>query len=158
MHYATMSLEAIGALPVDDIAEPDAHLYLWTTQMYLRDAYDVVEAWGFGRPSSVLVWSKSPKGLSRSAFVCSAEFVLFARRGTLPTLDRNMGTVFDWPRQFLTGSGSTHSAKPEAFLDMVERMSPGPRLEMFARRARLDGWDYWGDESLGTAEMPERVA
>ncbi len=147
MPYETMGIEDIAALPVTDFAEADAHLYLWTTQAFLREAYEVVEAWGFGSPSSVLVWSKSPKGLSRAAFVCSAEFVLFARRGTLASLDRHMGTVFDWPRQFLTGSGATHSAKPDAFLDLVERMSPGPYLEMFARRARF-GWDYWGDESL----------
>ena len=50
-----------------------------------------------------------------------------------------------WPR-------GVHSAKPEAFLDVVESVSPSPRLEMFARRARF-GWDYWGDESLGTAEV-----
>jgi N6-adenosine-specific RNA methylase IME4 len=45
-----------------------------------------------------------------------------------------------------------HSAKPEAFIDMVEQVSPGPYVELFARRARF-GWDYWGDQSLGTAEM-----
>jgi N6-adenosine-specific RNA methylase IME4 len=45
-----------------------------------------------------------------------------------------------------------HSAKPEAFLDLVEQVSPGPYLELFARRARF-GWDYWGDESLETAEV-----
>jgi N6-adenosine-specific RNA methylase IME4 len=40
-----------------------------------------------------------------------------------------------------------HSAKPEAFLDVVEQVSPGPYLELFSRRARL-GWDTWGDEAL----------
>lgn len=50
-----------------------------------------------------------------------------------------------WPR-------GRHSEKPEAFLDLVERISPGPYLELFARRDRL-GWDTWGDESLGTAEL-----
>lgn len=40
-----------------------------------------------------------------------------------------------------------HSAKPEAFLDLVEQVSPGPYLELFARRQRL-GWDTWGDEAL----------
>lgn len=55
-----------------------------------------------------------------------------------------------WPR-------GPHSRKPEAFLDLVEQQSPGPYLEMFARRARF-GWDYWGDESLGTAELPQEAA
>jgi N6-adenosine-specific RNA methylase IME4 len=52
---------------------------------------------------------------------------------------------FQWPR-------GLHSEKPEAFLDLVERMSPGPYVELFARRDRL-GWDTWGNESLGTAEV-----
>jgi N6-adenosine-specific RNA methylase IME4 len=47
-----------------------------------------------------------------------------------------------------------HSAKPDGFLDVVEQVSPGPYLELFARRARF-GWDYYGDESLGTAHMEE---
>jgi hypothetical protein len=62
-------------------------------------------------------------------------------------LMRAPSSWFNWPR-------GAHSAKPEAFLDHVEQVSPGPYLEMFARRARF-GWDYWGNESLGTAELPE---
>ena len=55
-----------------------------------------------------------------------------------------------WPR-------GKHSQKPEAFLDLVEQMSPAPRVELFARRDRL-GWDTWGNEALGTAQMPEVTA
>jgi N6-adenosine-specific RNA methylase IME4 len=58
---------------------------------------------------------------------------------------------FNWKRQ------REHSAKPDAMLDMVESVSPGPYVELFARRARF-GWDYWGDQSLGTAELPEAAA
>jgi N6-adenosine-specific RNA methylase IME4 len=54
---------------------------------------------------------------------------------------------FNWKRM-----GKAHSRKPDAFIDMVEQASPGPYVEMFARRARF-GWDYWGDESLGTARL-----
>ena len=85
----------------------------------------------------MLVWSKPPKGVC-GTWVCSAEFCIFARRGTLPALRRHIGTVFEWPR-------SRHSAKPEAFQDMVETISPGPYLELFARRPRLN-WTVWGNE------------
>ncbi len=68
------------------------------------------------------------------------------------------GVVF-WRQRYLRGNGGKeHSAKPEGFMDLVERVSPEPRLEMFARRARLAGWDYWGDQSLGTAELPGAAA
>jgi N6-adenosine-specific RNA methylase IME4 len=85
--------------------------------------------------------------------VNASEFVIFARRGTLPALRRVDRTWFEWPRPYITGGGPTHSAKPEAFLDMVEQVSPEPRVELFARRDRL-GWQTWGDQSLGTATMP----
>src|SRR3954471_2069278 len=60
--YERMDLDAIKAVPVPDLAEDDAHLYLWTTNRFLRDAYEVVEAWGF-RPSTLLTWCKAPMGI-----------------------------------------------------------------------------------------------
>jgi N6-adenosine-specific RNA methylase IME4 len=61
-------------------------------------------------------------------------------------LSRASSSWFNFPR-------GEHSAKPEAFLDLIEQVSPGPYLEVFARRARF-GWDYAGDGSLGTVEIP----
>jgi N6-adenosine-specific RNA methylase IME4 len=139
-----MTLKEIRNLPVSTLAEGDAHLYLWTTQRYLRGAFDIAYCWGF-TTRLVLTWNKPAKGLSTGPFVNSSEFVLFAAQGSPGRLSSHMGTVFNWPR-------GKHSEKPEAFLDLVETVSPGPYLEMFARRDRL-GWDTWGNESLGTAEM-----
>lgn len=73
-------------------------------------------------------------------FMSTTEFVLFCRRGSLRAKQRVDRQWFEWPR-------GAHSAKPEAFLDMVEATSPGPYLELFARRQRL-GWDTWGNEAL----------
>jgi N6-adenosine-specific RNA methylase IME4 len=145
--YASMAVEEIKALPVASLADPEgAHLYLWTTNRYLRDAFDVMEAWGF-RYGQTVVWAKKFKGgVIGGAFPMNVEFVLFGRRGSLRHLKRAPSQWFQWPRS------ETHSRKPDAFLDLVEQTSPGPYVELFARRARF-GWDYWGDESLGTAEM-----
>jgi N6-adenosine-specific RNA methylase IME4 len=146
--YPTMNVEAIAALPVGDLAERDAHLYLWTTNRYLREAFGVVEAWGF-RFSQVLIWPKKPMGIGvGGTFQTNAEFILFARRGSLKAKTRLDTCWFPWPRL-----GNAHSGKPPAMQDMVEQVSPGPYVELFARRDRL-GWDTWGDESLQTAEMP----
>lgn len=155
--YSRMSLDEIKALSVAAWAESDAHLYLWTTNGFLRDAYTVVEAWGF-KPSTLLTWCKAPMGLGLGgAYTITTEFVIFARRGSLAPLQRRDSTWFSFKRPCNHNGAPAHSAKPEGFLDVVEQVSPGPYLEMFARRARF-GWDYWGDESLGTAEMPEAVA
>jgi N6-adenosine-specific RNA methylase IME4 len=145
LSYPTMSLEEIAALPVANMAEDDAHLYVWTVNRYIEATYDIVRAWGF-KPAALLTWAKAPMGLGPGgAYSQTSEHVLYARRGRDVRLAREDSTWWQWPR-------GEHSAKPEAFLDMVERVSPAPRLELFARRARF-GWDYWGNQSLGTAEM-----
>jgi N6-adenosine-specific RNA methylase IME4 len=159
MPYKTMAVAEIAALPVGDFAEPDAHLYLWTTQRYLRDSFDIAEAWGF-KVATTLVWCKKPFGLKvGGTFPSSVEFIQFCRRGNLPALARADKQWWDWPRRIAAPVGrgerrsALHSAKPEAFLDIVEQVSPGPYLEVFARRARF-GWEYAGDGSLGTVAIP----
>lgn len=215
--YPTMPLPEIEDLPVAALATVEAHLYLWTTAGFLREAYGVAEAWGF-EPMYPLLWCKESKGRGLGGkFQSNVEFVLFcrnregalrvtsyladaieaagltrrdidramgtsdmagwwasrlARRAKVPTWDQwlrlkaivGFGDDFDaeireadeerrsdrrcntrwwvWPR-------AAHSAKPDAFLDVVEQVSPGPYAELFSRRARF-GWDYpIGDQALG---------
>jgi N6-adenosine-specific RNA methylase IME4 len=151
--YGTMSIDDIAALR--PAAGDDAHLYLWTTDEHLLDgsAPRVAREWGFA-PERLLVWRKPNSGQGHG-WRPSHEVVVLARRGALPLADVSLPTVCDWRQVYVRSGGSVgklHSAKPDGFLDAVERVSPGPYLEMFARRARF-GWDYWGDESLGTADM-----
>lgn len=135
--YASLSVDDIARLPVRDLMEGGAHLYLWTTNRYLEDAYEVAREWGF-RPAQVLVWCKPPIGMGPGgAYANTAEFVIFGRRGSLPARERAESTWWVWSR------AGGHSTKPQAFLDLVERVSPGPYVELFARQPRL-GWDHWG--------------
>jgi N6-adenosine-specific RNA methylase IME4 len=154
--YAVLTVDEIAALPVSDLAERDAHLYLWTFGAFIPRAYDVARAWGFV-PSALLTWCKEPMGLGfGGAFVPSAEHVLFCRRGVLPHKTRWRSTWFQFKRPGYNqpgyGPGPAHSAKPDGFLDIVEQVSPGPYVELFARRHRL-GWDVWGNESANTASL-----
>lgn len=142
--YGCMTVEDICELPISELADRDAHLYLWTTNRYLRDAYYVAEAWGFA-PTKPLVWAKEPMGFMGRPFTSSVEFVLFCRRGVLRHLADAGRQWWNWPR-------SEHSAKPEAFLDLVEQVSPGPYLELFARRNRF-GWDTWGNECFEHVDL-----
>ncbi len=74
-----MTVDAIKALPVPDLTDANAHLYLWTTNRYLRDAFDIAEAWGF-LFSQALVWCKPPMGIGPGgAFSQTTEYVIFAR-------------------------------------------------------------------------------
>lgn len=148
-HYSLMTVEKIAELapPVAD----QAHLYLWALAQHVDWAYVVAEAWGF---DPVILWTWRKPGLGTGRFQCNTEHVLVARRGSrhgnpFGTGGRNAattgGTCFDWPR-------AAHSVKPDEFYDLVERLSSGPRLELFARRQRL-GWDSWGNECRCDAEM-----
>lgn len=108
---------------------------------------EVAEAWGFDVVSEI-VWDKINFGLGKFPRP-QHEIVLVCRRGALPFSPNNIGSVQRWRRVYGSGNGGkVHSSKPPAFLDLVERASPGPYVELFARTSRL-GWDQWGDESLG---------
>ncbi|MCL2780011.1 MAG: MT-A70 family methyltransferase [Actinomycetia bacterium] len=135
-HYPLMDIAAITALPVADLAEPDAHLWLWTTNAALEQAYAVVRAWGF-TPRSLLTWLKPRLGLGHYLRNCT-EQLIFATKGKAPVLVRNQPNWLFAIRQ-------DHSHKPEELYDIIERCSPGPYVELFARRPRR-GWDAWGNE------------
>jgi N6-adenosine-specific RNA methylase IME4 len=134
-HYPTMSIDDICRLPVSGRVKTKAHLWLWTTNSFLREAFDVVDAWGF-EYKSAMVWAKPQLGLGNYVRV-SHELLLIASRGNLA------GRATD-QRSWLEHDRMKHSAKPEVFRQVIEEISPGPYLELFAR-TKADGWDSWGN-------------
>lgn len=144
--YSTMSVQDILALPVRDLASRNCHLYLWTTNGFLRDAFGVLQAWGFTY-STTLVWAKNPMGGGLGgAFGISTEYVLFGYRGRVKARSKIRGTWFNWKRPYDERGKPKHSAKPPEFFEMVEQVSHRPRVELFAREART-GWACWGDQA-----------
>ncbi len=152
-HYATMATWEIAMMPVEEIAAPDAHLYLWTTDSHIFEAGAVMKAWGF-RYIQILPWikvnedGKLQMGTGHYWRHCS-EVVLFGVRGRLKPLVRDELAVFWAPR-------GKHSEKPGEFYEKVERFTPGPRVDIFARKSR-EGWTTWGDQAPA-AEPPARTA
>lgn len=149
-HYATMSLSEIVAMgpEVAAVAAPDAHLYLWCTNGFIEEAHEVVRAWGFRTDNKQLItWVKMTNDRSRVRigmgrnYRNATEQCIFATRGRLPVLLRNVPNVIFAPR-------TMHSAKPQEFYDTVVSMSPAPRLELFSRVVR-DGFEGWGFEHPG---------
>ncbi len=143
--YSTMRVEDMASLPVGDLAEPDdCHLYLWVTSRTLRHGLDLLEAWGF-RHVTNLVWVKHRIGTGRY-FVHQHELVLFGMKGTRLLAETGVPDVF-------YGKRTSHSTKPPEFYDLVRKVSPGPRLEMFARQEN-QGFDSWGAQATTTKEIP----
>lgn len=148
-HYRTMSLARITALPVGSLAARDAHLWLWTTNALLPKAYEVAEAWGF-TVRSPLTWVKFRLGLGgRYQLRNATEQLLFCTRGRAPLGSRSQPTWFNAPV-------TEHSRKPAEQFAIIERVSPGPYLELFARRRPESNqpWAVWGDQVASDIRIP----
>lgn len=148
-HYRTMSLARIKALPVGALAARDAHLWLWTTNALLPKAYEVAEAWGF-TVRSPLTWVKFRLGLGgRYQLRNATEQLLFCTRGRAPLGSRSQPTWFNAPV-------TEHSRKPAEQFAIIERVSPGPYLELFARRRPESNqpWAVWGDQVNSDIRIP----
>jgi N6-adenosine-specific RNA methylase IME4 len=138
--YSGMSLEEINALPVSDLAADDALLWLWTTNAFLPDAFQVIQSWGF-QYRAALVWGKNHIGLGDWLRVQTEHCLMASRGRPLVTLG-NQSTL-------LLAPAREHSRKPEEFYTLVESLCPTPplgRIELFARGER-PGWRVWGHES-----------
>lgn len=134
----TMNLEGAAAFDVQRWVpeEGPCHLYLWVTDAYAGDVYQVIRAWGF-EPKAWLIWVKDRIGMG-NYFRHQHEPCVFAVKGRLRLKRLDASTVFNAPV-------GAHSEKPDAFYSLVESCSPGPYLDVFARRHRA-GWDVFGDE------------
>jgi N6-adenosine-specific RNA methylase IME4 len=137
LDYPTMSLDEIKALPVGDLAQPDAHIYLWVTHKFLPFGLELLDAWDF-RYQCVMTWRKNV-GITPFSWMYDTEHVLFGRRGNLPLEQLGLRLSFDAP---VAG----HSIKPDVFYERVTAASPGPRLDMFPG-VEHDGFEPWGLEA-----------
>jgi N6-adenosine-specific RNA methylase IME4 len=151
MPYQTMSLEDIKALPVADHAAPGAHLWLWTTNEFLRAGFEVMEAWGF-KYLAPIHWLK-PSGIG-NWFVHRTQTMLFGYRERC-----EFPRARYLPNVIETSQPTAHSAKPDATYGYIESVSPGPRLELFARPwtpmfPKREGWHVWGNEIVSDITLP----
>jgi N6-adenosine-specific RNA methylase IME4 len=136
--YMAIDLGNLKNLPIPDLAAERCHLHVWTLpNRHHLLAYDIIEQWGF-RPVSEFVWVKPSFGRG-SYWRMSHE--------TLVTAVRSDNDRFEdrWLRSWLEAPRGRHSQKPDAVRALIERGSPGPRLELFARK-RATGWYAWGHE------------
>jgi N6-adenosine-specific RNA methylase IME4 len=148
--YGTMSVAEICALPVADLTASRAHLYLWVPNALVQEGLAVMTAWGFTYKSNI-VWYKTrkdggPDGRGVGFYFRNVtEMLLFGVRGskarTLAPGRRQTNIIVSRKRE--------HSRKPDEQYEIIERCSPGPYLELFARHERSD-WTAWGNEAPRT--------
>ena len=147
--YPSMTVGEIAALPVVELAEDDAMLFLWTTNSHLHAALHVMEAWGFGYKTMV-TWVNTAMGTSHWLRNIT-EHALVGVRGR-PLIDlTNQTTVIH------AGVKRKHSRKPIEFYEMVESLCAGSKLELFGREKRK-GWDVHGMTESTTADLALNVS
>lgn len=150
--YPTMNVESIKALPIQDIVQNSAHLYLWVTNPFLSEGLAVCEAWGF-EYKTLITWLKTYKdgrpemGMGYYFRGCT-EHLIFGVKGKKKILNKTTRNFFEAvnPRR--------HSQKPNCVRNMIVECSGDvPRIELFARQ-RVKGWDVWGNQVEDDPQLP----
>ena len=144
-HYNCMEIEEIKNLPVKDLSKEDCILFLWVTFPMLKEAFEVIEAWGFQYSTCGFNWIKKNKSREGWFFGlgnwtrANSELCLIATKGKPIRQSPNVFQIIDTPRE-------EHSKKPDCVRDkIVELMGDLPRIELFARE-KIKGWDVYGNE------------
>ena len=144
--YGVMSLREIKELPVADVLADDAFLFCWTINKFVRHTFDIVESWGASY-SFLMSWAK-PQGIQvPGGPMFNGEWCVIGRKGSPAYRDQRMFfTANAWPR-------GANSEKPEQFYDLLRRVTPEPRLDIFSRR-RIPGFESWGGEAPEGPALP----
>ncbi len=152
--YETMPLADIKALPVSEIADSKAHLYLWVPNALLPEGLAVMDAWGFEYKGNI-VWEKvrkdgMPDGRGVGFYFRNVtELLLFGiKKKSVPnrTLSPARSQV-----NLIRSQKREHSRKPDEIIPIIESCSLPNRIELFARGSR-EGWDMWGNQAVATYE------
>ena len=137
-HYPTLTLDQLAALPIDQVAERDCLLFLWSTSPHLDQAIELGKAWGFAWATVAFVWDKrrpNPGFYTMS----ECELCLVFKKGKIPR-PRGARNV----RQLVSARREAHSRKPSEVRLGIERMFPSQaKIELFARE-EAEGWSSWG--------------
>jgi len=138
-HYHTMTIEELCELPIADLSEDNAVLFMWVTSPKLFDAKKVIDAWGFDYKTS-FIWDKVKHVMGHYNSV-RHEILLVCVRGSFPKQNNTLhDSVISIERT------DEHSEKPEYFRKLIEEMYPNSKkIELFARK-KSEGWDAWGNE------------
>tara|TARA_B100000424_G_scaffold45809_1_gene31608 strand:- start:384 stop:938 length:555 start_codon:yes stop_codon:yes gene_type:complete len=144
--YKTMSIKDICNLPVKNITQNDALLFMWVVDSHLKKSFDIIDAWGFKFATVGFVWVKQTKNnnfyYNLGAYTMkSTELCLIGLKGKLKNIKKSNNV-----KSLLLADRTIHSKKPDEIRKrIVDLCGDIPRIELFARQ-RVEGWDCYGNE------------
>ena len=140
-HYPTVTLDHLKRLQVQNIAEENSLLFLWSTSPHLDQAIDLGKTWEFQWATVAFVWNKERTNPGFYT-LSQCELCLVFKRGKIPT-PRGARNI----RQLVEAERQAHSSKPEEVRERIAKMFPQQRkIELFARE-RVSGWQAWGHQA-----------
>ena len=164
-HYDCLDFPALASLPVANLAADDCALFLWATDPLLPRALELIEAWGFEYKTVAFYWVKLNSKAKHDADYftglgywtrANPEQCLLATRGKPARKGKDV-------KRLVVDKRREHSRKPDCVRERIERLVPGPYLELFARETKR-GWDRWGDQpslfdkgTVATRRQPSRL-
>ena len=144
--YGLIGMDGIKSLPVEAVLDEHSLLFCWTVSRFLERSFEVCRQWGADH-AFTMTWVKNGGIQLPNGPMHNAEWVLVGKRGSPEFLDiRQFFTANYWPR-------GSHSEKPEGFYDLLRRVTPEPRLDIFGRR-RIPGFVSWGDQAPEGPALP----
>lgn len=139
-HYPLMTIKEIAAMPIEEIVEDSAVLFLWITSPILDECWEVVKAWGFKYKAS-FVWDKIKHNMGHYNSVRHEILLICTHGSCMPDVQKLYDSVQSIER-------TEHSTKPEEFRQIIDTIYPnGKRIELFARK-RVENWDVYGNERI----------
>ena len=151
--YGAMTMEELKQLPIKNMSEDKAHLYLWVTNAFIERGWQLCKDWGF-EPKTVVTRGKlrradgKPSMKTGYYFRGATEHFIFATKGNLRLKDKAVE-----PTLFLS-ERLPHSVKPEWFYELVNRCSFDNKLELFARKER-EGYDCFGNQVANSVDLEQ---
>lgn len=152
IHYRTMEIDELCALPVASLTLPDAALLVWATWPCLLDAVGLMQLWGFSYKTCAFDWVKANAkqiDLFRDDLDAHIGMGHWTRANTEPCLLATRGSPkrkSKGVRMGIIEPRREHSRKPDCVYERIEALLPGPYLELFARGTPRPGWTFWGNE------------
>lgn len=147
--YPTLKTSELMKLPIQEIANDDCLLFMWTSNPHLTQAIELGEAWGFKYRTVAFVWDKMVHNPGQYT-LSYCELCLLFKRGKIPTPRgaRNIQQLVRSPR-------GKHSEKPLEVMQGIEKMFPTQkRIELFARK-KFDGWSVWGLDIINKSPIEQ---
>lgn len=145
--YPTMTVEALGQIPIKEALAETGWVFCWTTNKMLKNALSLVDTWGLDY-CFTMTWVKQAGPQAPNTPCFNSEWIVVSLKGTPKFLEtKHFKLANIWKRE-------RHSEKPEGFYDLLRRVSPAPRLDIYGRR-RIAGFDSWGNEAPDLPALPD---